>query len=165
MFCIKNSFCFFYIYSYNSEICVEPSLKSLCISTTATPKIFVGTIDVGSQSWLSIRHKDFDVGVVTEGIVSGDDDDEEFSGTVCCCWWWCVIVCIPLLIIKGFYKERKYDIVDVHSIISCKRLVKDAAKSNEKCTEQMLFYPRQYNRNMNSQFAKCWSHFALSLIK
>lgn len=50
--------------SYNSEICVVPSLKSLCISTTGTPKILVGTIDVGSQSSLSIRHKDFDVAVV-----------------------------------------------------------------------------------------------------
>ena len=56
--------------SYNSEICVVPSLKSLCISTTGTPKIFAGTIDVGSQSSLSIRHKDFDVDVTVDIGVS-----------------------------------------------------------------------------------------------
>jgi hypothetical protein len=81
LICFNKSFFWLFFNSYKSETCVVPSLKSLCISTTATPKIFVGTIDVGSQSSLSIRHKDFDGAI--EGIGSGVD--EEFSCTVCCC--------------------------------------------------------------------------------
>jgi hypothetical protein len=74
-----------FLYPYKSEICVVPSLKSLCISTTGTPKIFEGTIDVGSQSSLSIRHNDFDVGVSIEGIAFDVDvdEDEELSCIVC----------------------------------------------------------------------------------
>ena len=71
-----------FLCSYKSEICVVPSLKSLCISTTGTPKILLGTIDVGSQSSLNIRHSDFDVDVSTEGVAF-DVDEELFSCTVC----------------------------------------------------------------------------------
>lgn len=92
--------------SYNSEICVVPSLKSVCISTTGTPKILLGTIDVGSQSSLNIRHKDFDV-------------DVGLSCTACG-----TIVGIPLLNIKGFYKEREsieYDNVVSQSVACSNR--------------------------------------------
>ena len=78
---LKNDFIQFFGDSYNSETCVVPSLKSLWISTTGTPKILLGTIDVGSQSSLNIRHKDFDVDVVSIVLIS--ETDEVFSCTIC----------------------------------------------------------------------------------
>lgn len=66
---------------YNSEICVVPSLKSLCMSATGTPRIFEGTIVVGSQSSLNIRHKDFDAAelVIVVSLGSTFDDGEGAS--------------------------------------------------------------------------------------
>ena len=53
------------------------------MSATGTPKIFVGTIVVGSQSSLNIRHKDFDLDdVVVVSLGTTLFVDEEISCVV-----------------------------------------------------------------------------------
>ncbi len=63
----------YYYYSYNSEICVVPSLKSFCIPSTCE------LMFVGNQLLLIIRH--------TDSVVFleefADDIGEEFCSTIC----------------------------------------------------------------------------------